>query len=162
MDFCQFQRWMFDRLLCNHRKLQNGRNVTCNWYNASDKYRKTSVSNSRHTKRILMDEPSDPRKNRWISANISSYADLFVDNRKTLGLRDYKYMLKLDFRSSDKATWRQQIQWHQKWAEDNFELFFDYKYSEIEVPDDFEKKARSIFEKELPHTYVLILKKIEN
>ena len=87
---------MFDRLLCNYRKLQNGRNITCNWYNASDKYRKTSVkNNSGYTKRILMDEPSDPRKNRWISDNISPYADLFVDNRKTLGLRDYKYMLRL-------------------------------------------------------------------
>ena len=132
---------MFARVVSNLRRLQNGRNISCNWYNISDKYRRTNTtSRYAHTKRILMDEPSDPRKNRWISQFISSYVDLFVDNRDQLKLADYKYMLQL--KAVPKATWRQQIQWHQKWAEENFELFFDYKYSEIEVPDDFEKKAK--------------------
>lgn len=133
---------MFARVVSNLRRLQNGRNISCNWYNVADRYRKTTTtSRHQHTKRILMDEPSDPRKNRWISQFISPYADLFVDNRDQLKLADYKYMLQL--KAVPRAYWRQQIQWHQKWAEENFELFFDYKYSEIEVPDDFEKKAKA-------------------
>lgn len=133
---------MFERILCNHRKLYNGRNLSCNWHSTSDKYRRVKIRDRYdHTKLILMDEPSDPRKNRWISQHISTYVNLYVDNRKQLDLQDYKYMLNLN--SSNKATWREQIQWHQKWANDNFDLFFDYKYSEIEVPDDFEKTAKA-------------------
>ena len=131
---------LFSRILSNQRKLYNGRNLACNWYSASDKYRKTSTnSKNRHVK-ILMDEPSDPRKNRFIANKFSNYGDLFTDNRENLKLADYKYSLKL--RKDNRETWRHQIQWFQKWADDNFELFFDHKYSDIEVPEEFEKSAK--------------------
>tara|TARA_R110002153_G_scaffold32343_1_gene97874 strand:- start:4302 stop:6536 length:2235 start_codon:yes stop_codon:yes gene_type:complete len=131
---------LFSRILINQRRLHNGRNLARNWYNFSDRFRKTSSSLNKHYTRILMDEPSDPRKNRFIANTFGNYADLFTDNRENLKLDDYKYSLKL--RKDNRETWRHQIQWFQKWADDNFELFFDHRYSEIEVPEEFEKSAK--------------------
>jgi hypothetical protein len=131
---------LFSRTLANNRRLQTGRNISCQWYNVSDKYGKVSLSSS-HSKRILMDEPSDPRKNRWIYKEIAQYCDLFVDNRGKLDLKEYKYILKLT--RANRHTWRHQIQWYQNWQDENFENFIDYKYSEIEVPEEFEKNAKA-------------------
>ncbi len=131
---------LFSRILSNQRKLHNGRNLACNWYNLSDRFRKTNTKKSTHTVKILMDDSSDPRKNRYIAKNFSNYADLFTDNRENLKLTDYKYCLKL--RRDNRETWRHQIQWYQKWADTYFEDFFDHKYSEIEVPEEFEKSAK--------------------
>lgn len=89
-----------------------------------------------------MDEPSDPRKNRYIQQLLGkNYCKLFTDTRGTLKLKDYKHILKLDWRN--KETWRFQIQWYQKWQDDHFHLIYDYKYSEFEVPDDFERTAKA-------------------
>tara|TARA_R110000765_G_scaffold13295_1_gene40008 strand:- start:1217 stop:3487 length:2271 start_codon:yes stop_codon:yes gene_type:complete len=138
---------LFCRTLANSRKLQNGRNMTCNWYSVNDKYRRVSLSSSNHSSRehprILMDEASDPRKNRWITQEIGNYCNLFLDNRGKLSLRDYRHILKLKSSGSDKKNWRFQIQWFQDWQDKHFEEFFDYRYSEIEIPEEFEKSARA-------------------
>ena len=135
---------LFASTLANYRKLQNGRNISCNWHSANDKFRKTRLtpnSGGWQPARILMDEPSEPRKNRWIATEINNYADLYTDYRDQLKLKDYINILKLTRGNRD--TWRHQIKWFQEWQNEHFEKFFDYRYSELEVDEEFEKRAKA-------------------
>ena len=134
---------LFQYAAANYRNLSNGRNLSVQWYNQDDKYRRTyfSEANDNYYARILMDEPSNPRKNRYIKQRLGkNHCILLTDTRGTLKLKDYKRVLKLDWRN--KETWRFQIQWYQKWQDDHFHMIYDYKYSDIKVPDDFEKNAK--------------------
>jgi hypothetical protein len=132
---------LFCYTLTCHRQIKRGKSYSIN----SDaythgKYQRTVLDNPYVSdKCILMDEESDPRKNRYISSTVGTYFYLLKDNRKKLKLKDYITILRLD--ESPKSTWRDQIKWYQKMQDELFDQFFKYKYSDIEVPDSFEKSA---------------------
>lgn len=133
---------LFKYTAANGRNLQNGRNLSVNYYNHDGKFQSTHFGeNDNYYARILMDEPSDPRKNRYIKEYLGkNYCKLYTDARGTLKLKDYKHILKLE--RKNRETWRFQIQWYQKWQDDHFHMIYDYKYSDIEVPEEFEKTAK--------------------
>ena len=142
----------------SYRRLANGRNLKYEGYGSDWKYKHSFVVPEHgnwtfdriNGKRIFMDDDSDPRKNRWIQQDIGGDNPLLRDNRDNLKLQDYKVILKLNAKNKD--TWRKQIAWYQDMLDKYFENFFDYKYSEIEVPDEFEKKAKASINRTLVGT----------
>lgn len=125
------------------RMLKNGRNYPFETWGVDGKFSKTTLdSNSYyHQDCILMDAESDPRKNRFICSTGRRHKYLLKDNRKALSLHDYINILQL--KKSEKSTWRDQIKWYQKKQDEFFEDFFVFRYSQVEVPDSFEKIVKA-------------------
>jgi hypothetical protein len=131
---------LFKYTLTFHRQLKRGKSYPVDSSYTEAKYQKTTLEYQHVVdKCILMDEESSPRKNRFISSTLGGYIYLLKDNRKKLKLKEYTTILRLD--ESPKSTWREQIKWYQKMQDELFDQFFKCKYSDIEVPDSFEKTA---------------------
>jgi len=129
-----------------HGSIKNGRYYKEEAYNRFSRVTLDTESYYRRGNCILADGPSEPRKNRYIcTQGRQSYKTLLRDNRKNLTLEDYKKILHLT--PANKSTWRDQIKWYQALLDEHFDKLYDLKYSEIIVPDEFEKKPDLVKQK---------------
>ena len=132
---------LFQFTLTYNREIKNGKNYSVSHWGSTYKYNYTQWKPNKNSyyNSILMDEESNPRKNRYISQKFQCYSKLLKDNRGRLKLIDYKEILKL--KGTPKESWRAQIKWYQDFQNENFDKFYQFKYSEVEVPDEFERNA---------------------
>jgi hypothetical protein len=89
---------------------------------------------------VLLDGNNSPKTNRYIRENYSTRNEVLLLKRRELSLEHYISILKL--KRDNRDTWRFQINWLQEYWKKFEEDCYHLKYSDVEVPESFEKKEK--------------------